>query len=184
MDRNQALVILNDNVKNVNLIKHALAVESVMESLAEHFGEDRKKWALTGLLHDIDYEKTKDNPQEHSALGAQMLENLDVDKEICRAILVHNEIHGIMPESLLEKSLYAVDPLTGLIIAAVLVLPSKKIADLTVDNVLNRFREKSFARNVSREIINKAPDYLKLSLADFIGIGLHAMQKISNDLGL
>jgi len=184
MKIDEALKILKENIKNQNLIKHSLAVEAVMKALARHFGEDEEKWAIAGLLHDIDYEKTKNNPQEHSLLGSKMLEDLGVEKDISQAVKVHNEIHGILPQTLMEKALYVTDPLTGLIVAATLVLPSKKIIDLKPENVLKRFKEKAFARGANREIIKKCQEYLGLSLEEFIGIGLRAMQNISQELGL
>lgn len=155
-----------------------------MEELAVRFGEDKEKWGTAGLLHDIDYEKTKDNPQEHSLMGAKILEENGFEKDICEAVKTHNEAHGIKPETPMAKALYVSDPLTGLIVAAALVLPSKKIADLTVNNILNRFGEKSFAKGANREIIKKCEEYLNIPLEEFIGIGLKAMQKIYNELGL
>ncbi len=184
MNRQESLKILKENVFNQNLIKHSLAVEAVMKSLAVYFNEDEEKWGLTGLLHDIDYETTKNEPQEHSLVGAKILEDLGFEKEICRAVKVHNEAHQISPQSQMEKALYLTDPLTGLIVAATLVLPSKKIIDLSSENILNRFKEKSFARGANREIIKKCRDYLNLNLEDFIKIGLGAMQKISQELEL
>jgi predicted hydrolase (HD superfamily) len=113
-----------------------------------------------------------------------MLKDLGFDTEVCQAVLAHNEVHGVQPESLMAKALYCVDPLTGLIVAATLVLPSKKINDLKVENVLNRFKEKAFARGANRETIGKCQEYLNLSLEKFVEIVLSAMQKISNELGL
>jgi len=161
-----------------------LAVESAMKDLARHFNEDEDRWGLVGLLHDIDYEKTKDNPNQHSIVGAQMLEELGLDKESCQAVRVHNEMHGLPLETLMDKALFTVDPLTGLIVAATLVLPSKKIANLTIENVLNRFPEKSFAEGANREIIKKCEELLDIKLEDFIDITLKAMQMINNELGL
>ncbi|MFH1462439.1 MAG: HD domain-containing protein [bacterium] len=200
MDREEAIKLLQENIANQNLIKHCFAVEAIMRALARHFSEgeedksssspfaiareDEGKWALAGLLHDIDYEKVKDDMSQHSLLGAKMLENLGVGKDICQAVKVHNEAHGVAPETLLEKSLFATDPLTGLIVAATLVLPSKKIADLTLENVLNRFREKAFAKGANREIIGKCQELLNLKLEEFVEIGLKAMQGISQELGL
>jgi hypothetical protein len=178
------LEILNKNIFNQNLIKHCLAVKAIMEELAGHFGGNKEKWGTAGLLHDIDYEKTKDNPTKHSLVGAQMLEELGFDRDICQAVKTHNEAHGIKPETLMEKALFVSDPLTGLIVAATLVLPSKKIADLSVENILNRFGEKSFARGANREIIKKCEELLNLSLEEFVKIGLWAMQKIAGELGL
>jgi len=184
MIREEALRILKENVKNQNLIKHSLAVEAAMGKLAEKFGQDKKEWRLAGLLHDIDYEKTKENPSRHSLLGAEMLENLGLEKDICQAVKVHNSAHGIEPQSLMEKALFCVDPLTGLIVASCLVLPSKKLSDLKVENVLHRFKEKSFAKGADREIIKKCQEYLDLTLEEFVNIVLEAMKEISKDLGL
>lgn len=183
MTREEALKLVKEKIKNNNLVKHCLAVESCMRALAHHFNENEEKWALAGLLHDIDYEKTKDDPDQHSILGAQMLEEMGLDKEITEAVKTHNEMHGIDPQSLMAKVLFTLDPLTGLIVAATLVLPSKKINDLTTENVLNRFKEKAFARGANREIIQKCSDF-GLELEEFIDISLRAMQGISNDLGL
>ena len=155
-----------------------------MKALARRFNEDEEKWGLAGLLHDIDYEKVKDDLSQHSLVGAKILEDLGLDKDICQAVKVHNEAHGIAPETLMEKALFAADPLTGLIVAAALVLPSKKIKDLTADNVLNRFKEKAFARGANREIIGKCEELLGLGLEEFTKIGLGAMQEIDSDLGL
>ncbi len=184
MEREKALNLLQENIKNQNLIKHCLAVEAAMKELAEHFGEEKEKWGLCGLLHDIDYEETKDNPELHSKVGAEMLRDFGLEEEICQAVLTHNQVHGIEPKTLMAKALYCVDPLTGLIVAAVLVLPSKKLNDLRVENVLNRFKEKGFARGANREIIARAEEFLNLSLEEFIRITLKGMQKISADLGL
>lgn len=176
--------MVKTKIQNENLIKHCLATEVCMRDLAKYFQEDEDKWALTGLLHDIDYEETKNDSQKHSIIGAEMLEKAGLDKEIVDAVKTHNEIHGIAPESKMAKAIYCVDPLTGLIVAATLVLPSKKIADLTAENVLNRFGEKSFAKGANREIISKCQELLNLSLQKFIAIGLRAMQEINEDLGL
>jgi len=161
-----------------------------MRALARHFKEPEDRWGLAGLLHDIDYEETKDNPEKHSLIGAEMLEKIGIDKEICEAIKTHNEIHGIAPETKMAKALFCVDPLTGLIVAATLVLPAspaggpdKKIANLTVQNVLHRFKAKGFARGANREIINKCSE-IDLTLEEFVGVCLEAMQNISEELGL
>jgi len=184
MTKEEGLKILKENLSNQNLIKHSLAVEAIMRVLARHFGQDEEKWGMAGLLHDIDYEKTKDDPTQHSLVGAQILESLGLDRDICQAVKVHNEAHGILPETTIEKALFVIDPLTGLIVAAALVLPSKKLNDLTPENVLNRFKEKAFARGANREIIKKCEELLDLKLEEFVKIGLEAMQKISQELGL
>jgi uncharacterized protein len=184
MTREQALKVLKNNLLNQNLIKHCFAVEAIMVKLANHFNQDVEKWRLAGLLHDIDYEKVKDDLSQHSLVGSQMLKDLMISDDVCQAVKVHNENHGINPETLIEKALFVVDPLTGLIVAASLVLPSKKIKDLTVENILNRFKEKSFARGANRKIINKTEQLLGLKLKQLVEIGLEAMQEIDKDLDL
>ncbi len=155
-----------------------------MKALAKKFGKDEKRWALAGLLHDIDYEKTKESPELHSKKGAEMLRGKGVEEKICQAVLTHNDMHKIEPESLMAKALYCVDPLTGLIVAATLVLPSRSIRKLKVENVLNRFEEKRFAAGADREVIKKCQPYLGLKLEKFVKITLEAMQEIHKELEL
>ena len=184
MKREEAFKILKQNLSNPLLIKHCLAVETAMRGLAKHFGEDQEKWGMVGLLHDIDYERVKDDINQHSLLGAKMLEGLGFGEDICQAVKVHNEAHGQEPETLMEKALFVTDPLTGLIIASALVLPSRKLADLKKESVLRRFKEKAFARSANREIIGRCQEYLNLSLNDFVELILGAMQGIAPQLGL
>jgi len=203
MTREEALTLLKENLSNQNLIKHCLAVEAIMRALARHLaerseaerrmkmsrmahrpGEDVEKWGLAGLLHDIDYDRFKNDLSQHSLVGAKMLEDFGLEKDICQAVKVHNEAHGIPAQTLMEKALFVADPLTGLIVAATLVLPSKKLADLTVENVLNRFGEKAFARGANREIIRKCEELLNLKLEEFVEVGLKAMQGVATELGL
>jgi len=101
MEREKALNLLKENLKNENLIKHSLAVESAMRDLANYFEESEQEWGICGLLHDIDYEKT--SPEEHSKVGAEMLKGLGLGEEICDAVLTHNEAHGVEPKSLMAK---------------------------------------------------------------------------------
>jgi hypothetical protein len=183
MNREEALNLLTEKIENRNLIKHSLAVEACLKELALLFKENEEKWGLAGLLHDIDYEETKNDAKAHSVLGAEFLEKIGLEKEITEAVKTHNEAHGLVPETRMAKSLFCVDPLTGLIVAATLVLPSKKINDLTVESVLNRFGEKSFARGAKREVILKCSE-IGLSLEQFVEICLKTMQKINNQLGL
>jgi len=184
MNRENAIKLVQEKIQNQNLIKHCLAAEVCMRALADNFQENQEKWGLTGLLHDIDYEETKDNPSIHSINGAEILEKAGLEKDIADAVKTHNEVHGILPETRMAKAIYCVDPLTGLIVASVLVLPSKKIVDLTTENVLNRFKEKSFAKGANREIISKCQELLNLNLEEFAKICLEAMKKINNELGL
>jgi predicted hydrolase (HD superfamily) len=140
-------------------------------------------WALVGLLHDIDYEETKNKPEKHSLVGAEILEKEGFPANLVYAIKAHNEIHNLPRLSKLDKALFCADPVTGLIVAATLVLPSKKLADLTLENVLNRYREKSFAKGANRQQIATCSE-LGISLEEFIKISLEAMKSIASDLGL
>ena len=185
MNRGEALKLIHQYVKNENSLKHMLATEAIMKALAKHFGENEEIWGLVGLLHDLDMEIVdyKKNPEKQGVVGAEMLEKMGVDKVITEAIKAHNEATGKVRESRIEKAIFCTDPLTGLIVAATLVLPSKKLADLTPQSVLNRFKEKSFAKGANRQIIASCSE-IGLSLEEFVKIGLEAMQGISNQLGL
>ena len=183
MNREEALDSVKANVENENLVKHMLATEAIMRSLARRFSEDEEEWGLTGLLHDIDVELTEGDMASHSRLGADLARELGASEAMAQAILKHNEAHGLNPETSMEKALVCADPLTGLITAAALVRPEKKLASLEASSVSKRFKEKSFAAGAGREQIAKCSE-LGLELDDFIGLGLEAMQGISDDLGL
>lgn len=183
MTREDALNLLKQHLKTNNLIKHCLAVEVVMRELAVHFNEDVEKWGLAGLLHDIDYDNTKDDPQRHSIEGAALLEEQGLPADVVYAVKVHNEAHGLPRESLLDKALYATDPLTGLIVAGALIKKEKSLAAIDVPFLLKRFGEKAFARGANREQIESCQE-MGLSLEEFMGIGLKAMQGISKEMGL
>ncbi len=183
MTREEALKLVEEKIQNKNLIKHCLAVEAVMKELAKYFNENIEKWALTGLLHDIDYEETKDTPEKHSLLGAEILQQHGIDSEIITAVKAHNEIHGLPREDKMTKALFCADPITGLIVAATLVMPSKKIIDLSAENILNRYKTKGFAQGANRETIAACKE-LDLSLEEFVKISLKAMQSIPKELGL
>ncbi|MBM7624217.1 HDIG domain-containing metalloprotein [Sporohalobacter salinus] len=183
MKRSDALAELKENLSNDNLIKHCIAVEAGMEKLAEYFDKDEKKWGLAGLMHDIDYDETKDDPEKHSLLGAEMLEDLGLEEDIIYAVKVHNEVHDLPRKSKLDKALYAVDPLTGLIVAATLIHPDKELAAVDVEFVMNRFEESSFAKGADRDQI-RACNELGLELEEFIDLVLTGMQSKSDELGL
>ncbi|RYD07173.1 phosphohydrolase [Desulforamulus aquiferis] len=160
-----------------------MAAEVVMRRLAKHFGEDEEKWGLAGLLHDIDYDQTKDDPDRHSIMGAKMLEEIGLPEDVVYAVKVHNERHGLSRDSLMDKALYATDPTTGLIVAGALIKPEKKLAAIDVPFLVNRMNEKSFARGANREQIRSCSD-LGLTLEEFLGLSLEAMQDASGELGL
>ena len=183
MTREEALDSIKANVENENLIKHMLATEAIMRALAKHLGEDEEEWGLTGLLHDIDMELTEGDMNVHSKLGADLAMELGASDTIAHAILCHNEAHGITRETKLDKALFCADPLTGLIIAAALVRPDKKLAGLKAKSVGKKFKEKSFAAAVNREQISLCSQ-IGLELGEFTELGLEAMKGIAADLGL
>jgi hypothetical protein len=184
LNRQQALDFMLENVRNSNLRKHILAVEAVMRRLAARFGEDEDKWGLAGLLHDIDYETTKDSPDRHSLVGGEMLEAAGLAPEIVEAVKAHNEHHGLPRPTMMAKALHASDPLTGLIVAAALINPAKKLGAIDAKFIINRFGEKAFARGARREPMLAAKAELGLDLEEFVALGLEAMQGISAELGL
>ena len=183
MIRKEALDSIEDNVENGNLIKHMLATEAIMRALAKRLSEDEGEWGLAGLLHDIDMELTEGDMSSHSKLGADLVREMGANEAIVHAVLCHNPVHGVLPETKLDKALFYADPLTGLIVAAALVHPDKKLANVEAKSVKKRFKEKSFAAGANREQITKCSE-LGLELDEFIELGLKAMQEVVADLGL
>jgi putative nucleotidyltransferase with HDIG domain len=182
MTRVEALELLKSKTKNDKLIKHMLAVSAVMRALAKKFGEDEETWATVGLLHDIDYAMRADKSTSDFTLRTVLKEHLN-DK-----LIHHMESHdpehtGVHPKEKIEKALYISDPVTGLIVAAALVQPDKKLANVKLESLLKKFRDKDFARGARREQIEKCKD-LDMSLEEFLGLALKAMQDIAPDLGL
>ena len=183
MKREQALLELQKYITNKNLLKHMIASEAVMARLAQHFGADEVEWSMAGLMHDIDYDQTKDKPEIHSQVGAEILQGLGFSDEVIYAVKVHNSRHGLPRLSLMDKALYATDPMTGLIVAGALIRPEKKLAAVSVDFLYNRFYEKSFAKGANREQIAACSE-LGMDLEEFLELGLEAMQGIAADLEL
>jgi len=181
MDRTSALQLVQQHLQNQNLIKHSLAVEACMRELAGHFGADAEKWGLTGLLHDLDYETTVQTPEQHTLKTVEMLRPFGVGEELLHAIQAHNQ--RVEPQSRLDHSLVAVDPVTGFIIACALMHPDKKLHSLDLTFMKKRFKEKSFAKGASRVQIQGC-EKLGLGLDDFLQLSLRAMQRIAADLGL
>ena len=180
MDREQALEIVNQNIKNPQMAKHMLATEAVMRALARRFGEDENRWGLAGLLHDADAEIAI--PEEQGLVVPKLTHN-GLDEESAAAIASHNPYTGIKPKGRMGWALYAADPLTGLIVASALVLPDKKLAALTAQSVQKRFAETRFAKGANREQI-AASSELGVTLEEFIEIGLAAMKAIAGNIGL
>lgn len=183
MDREKAYDEVVKHVHERNLVNHMLAAEAVMRGLAEKFGEDVEKWGVTGLLHDIDYEETADKPEVHGKIGADIIKNLGYADDIVHAVSAHNEMLGVPRETLLDKAMYAADPVTGLIVATALVLPSRKLSDVTVQSIINKLPKKAFARGVDREQLKTCSE-LGLTMEEFLEIALKSMKSIAADIGL
>lgn len=184
VEREETLALLKQHVTNKNLVNHSIAVEKIMIALAERLGEDVALWSLAGLLHDIDYDQTATEPLLHGRVGADMLkEHGGFSEELIYAVLVHNHVHGLPRLSVLDKALYAADPLSGLIVAGALIHPEKRLAPLTPDFIIKRFGEKAFARGANREQIATCSE-IGLELEEFITIGLLAMQQHASEIGL
>lgn len=183
MNRGEAVSAIKDRVKNENLIKHMLATEAIMRALARRFGADEAEWGLAGLLHDIDVELCGGDMSIHGKMGADIVRELGVSQAVVRAILSHNPGHGVLPETNMDKALFCADPLTGLITAAALVRPDRKLAGVEARSVRKRFKEKSFAAGARREDIARCSQ-LGLELDEFIELALEAMKGVAAELGL
>ena len=189
MTRKDAYQALTGMITNPNLIKHHLACEVIMLALCKKLNPKAdavtlNKWGTVGLLHDADYELTRDNPGQHTLVLEQKIGSL-MDTDVIYAIKAHNyEKTGFAPKSQMDWAMYCCDELSGLIIAAALIHPDKKLASLTPEFVLKRFYEKNFAQGARREQIMLCEEKLNIPLPHFIQIALSAMQKISSDLNL
>jgi putative nucleotidyltransferase with HDIG domain len=183
IDRDQGYELLTKYLKNENLVKHSLAVEAILRSMANYLNEDKELWGLVGLLHDLDYEYTKENPEKHATISAQILEGL-TPKEVTNAIKSHNYQHtNNVPETLLDKSLIAADTISGLVIATALVIPTKKLADVEFKTLINKFRDKSFAKGCNRRKIQLCED-VGIELNDFLKMSLDSLKLIADSLEL
>ncbi len=184
--RVDALQLVTEFTLNPNLVKHMLAVEAAMRAYARRFGENEELWATVGLVHDFDYEQNPDLSVEgHPVTGSKIMRERDWPEEIIRAVLSHaSEYTGVPRETQMEKALYAVDELTGLITAVALVRPSKSIHDVKLRSVRKKWKDKAFAAGVDRQEIEKAADDLGIELWEHVGIVLEAMQGIAGELGL
>jgi putative nucleotidyltransferase with HDIG domain len=193
MTRQKALDLLKKHVKNINLRKHCLAVEAVMGALFDRLNpegakKEKERWLIAGLLHDADYEETKDTARvTHTKKLLEWLSELDAHVDIRDAVASHawGYVEGApMPKTRMQWALYCCDELTGLIVAVALVKPDKKLASVTVDSIMKKWNSPSFAAGVNRKQIEECEVRLGIPLREFIGIALSAMQKIQEDLGL
>lgn len=181
--REEAFELLKEFNKNESLITHALTVEAVMRHFAELYNEDEEKWGLVGLLHDIDYERY---PEQHCVKAREILEEKKWPEEYIRAVQSHG--YGICidvePISNMEKVLFTIDELTGLIAATCFLRPSKSVLDLEVKSVKKKWKQKSFAAGVNREVIEQGADRLGMELDKVIDETIKGMQKAAEEIGL
>lgn len=181
MDRDAAYALLCEHTKSDSLRKHGLAVEAAMRRFAARFDGDEEEWAVTGLLHDFDYER---DPDGHPQNGKPILEQAGVPGTIVHAIQSHGDHTGVPRVTPMEKSLYAVDELCGFVTAVALVRPSKRVAEVEPSSVRKKMKDKAFARGVNRDDIVKGADELGVDLNEHIAFVIEAMDGAAAELGL
>jgi predicted hydrolase (HD superfamily) len=181
--REQAWSLLKEYNASESLQRHALAVEAVMRHMARRAGEDEDRWGLVGMAHDIDYERY---PEEHCVKAREILEDHGWPGEYVRAVVSHGWglCTDVEPLSLMEKTLYAVDELTGLVSAAALVRPSRSVLDLPAKSVLKKWKDRSFAAGVNREVIEKGAAMLGMDLTALTEATIEAMRPVAAEIGL
>lgn len=179
----EALSLLKEFVKSDSLLKHSYAVEGVMRYMARKTGEAEDKWAIIGLIHDLDYEMF---PEQHCARAQEILREKGWPEEYVRAVASHGWIlcNDIEPKTNLEKVLYAVEELTGLIGAVAIIRPSKSVQDLEVKSVMKKWKDKSFAAGVNRSVIEKGTEILGVELTDLVNDVIMGMREVSARIGL
>ena len=183
LNHEEAYQLLTEYTTSESLIKHALAVEALMRAYARKFGEDENRWGIVGLLHDFDYEKYP-TAEDHPLKGAAILEEKGYPEDVIYAIKTHAEYLGLPRKSLMDKTLFAVDELSGLLTAAALVQPNKTIHTVKVKSVKKKMKDKAFARAVNREDIQTGAEELGVDLSEHIGFCIEAMKEVAADLGL
>ena len=184
MDINKAYDLLDHYISDERMKNHCYASEAVMRALAQNLGRDEEKWALAGLLHDIDAEKTDKDPKRHALVAEEILKPYDIDDEIIDAIKMHNEeATGKERSTEFQHALAAGETITGLIIATTLVYPDKKIESVKPKSIRKRMKEKAFAASVNRDTIREC-EKIGITLDEFIEMSLNAMKKIGPTIGL
>ena len=183
MDRDEAWELLNSKVDEDYLIKHSLATEAIMRALAKKMGQDEELWGIAGLLHDLDFSETKDDPERHALVAAELLAGR-LPEEAVLAIKRHNaEMLGLKRETEFDLALTAAETITGLIVATALVYPDQKLASVKPKSVTKRMKEKAFAAKVNRDHIRLCEEF-GFPLPEFAALSVEAMRGISDDLGL
>ena len=179
----EALSLFKEFNQSDSLLKHAYAVAGVMRHIARKMGEDEEKWAIIGLLHDLDYERF---PEQHCQKALEILEERGWPEEYIRAIVSHGWgiCSTVEPQSNLEKTLYTVDELTGLVTAVALIRPSKSVADLETKSVMKKWKDKAFAAGVNRSVIEKGAAMLGVELRDLVTDVIIGMRQVADKIGL
>ena len=183
MDRDSTLKLLREFVKTETLMKHLLAVEAAMRAYAHKFGEGEEEWGIAGLLHDFDWEIVP-TPEEHPMYGASILRERGYPEHIVRAVLTHGDHTGIQRESLMERTVFAVDELSGFIRAVALVKPNKSLDEVTVRSVFRKMKDKAFAKDVKRGDITNGAQELGVDLDQHIEFVIESLKPVAKELGL
>ncbi|TMB98421.1 MAG: HDIG domain-containing protein [Chloroflexi bacterium] len=183
MDRAEAWGILCEYTKSEPLRKHALAVEAAMRAYARRYGGDEEKWGIVGLLHDFDFEIHPD-PEDHPAKGAEIMRQRGVPEDIVHAVLCHAPYLGLEPNGDMDRAIYAVDELTGFVIAVALVRPNKSIDEVDVAAVKKKMKDKGFARAVNRDDITGGAEKLGVELDEHIAFVIEALKPVAKELGI
>jgi putative nucleotidyltransferase with HDIG domain len=183
MNRTEAWDILCEYTKTEPLRKHALAVEAAMQAYARKHDGDQEKWGIVGLLHDFDFE-IHPNADEHPVKGAEILRQRGVDEDIVYAVLCHADYLGLDRKTPMDRAIYAVDELTGFIIAVALVRPNKSIDEVDVKAVKKKMKDKGFARAVNREDITKGAEILGVDLDEHIDFVIESLKPMAKELGI
>jgi len=183
MNREDAWALLCEYTKNPGLRKHGLAVEAAMRAYARKYGEDEEKWAIVGLLHDFDYE-IHPTADKHPIEGSKILRERGYPEDVIYAVLCHADHLELERKSLMDKAIFAVDELTGLITAVALVKPSKSLAEVDAPSVRKKMKDKAFARSVNRDDIVKGAAALGVDLDEHIAFVIEAMKPAAGELGL
>lgn len=183
VSREGAWDLMNEFIESESLVNHCIAVEGVMGYLARKHGEDEEKWRVVGLVHDVDYEKY---PEEHPKRAREILEPRGYPEEYIRAVESHGWIRvtDVEPVSLMERCLFAVDELTGLITATALVRPSRSVMDLKAKSVKKKWKDRRFSANVDRELIEKGAEKLEVELSELIHDTIMGMREVADKIGL
>jgi len=181
MTREETLTILTEYTKSESLLKHAYAVEAAMKAYAEKYGEDQELWGNVGLLHDFDYEMY---PDDHPMKGSEILKEKGVSQEMRTAILGHADFSGVPRETLMAKTLYAVDELSGFLTAVTLVRPTKALSEVKMKSVKKKMKDKSFAAKVNREEITRGAEELGIDFTEHVEFMIKALSGVAADLEL